>query len=147
MSSENQSLNSGNQATTNYDLSKIFIWNNRYHKGQYTNIVYDPEILLPGQLIGRVATTNKLVKCFSTSTDGSQYPIGVVADNYTIEEGATKEISICTAGDIVKDKIIYEGSDGPQTVVSGRTQTIADLLQAAGLNLVDNNEMTDYDNQ
>lgn len=144
MSTNNQRLNTGSQATTDYDLSKIFIWNNRYKKGNYINNVYDPEILLIGQVLGRNSTTNKLEKCFATSTNGSQYPIGVVAENVTVAEGATVEITYCSNGDVVSDKLIFEEGDGLQTAVSGKT--MFDMLQAAGLNIVVNTEQTDYDN-
>lgn len=145
MSTNEQTLNTGSQATTNYDLSKIFIWNNRYHKGNYTNSVYDPETMRPGQLLGRVSATNKLAKCFSTSVDGSQYPVGVCADAKVIDEGSTVELTYCSMGDVVKDKILFEGNDGFNTVVSGKT--MFDMLLAIGINLVESTEMTAYDNQ
>lgn len=144
MSTNNQRVNTGSQATTDYDLSKIFIWNNRYHSGQYTNSVYDPETLSPGQVLGRISATNKLAKCFSTSTDGSQYPIGVVAETLVVVEGSTVNLTFCNKGDVVADKLIFEGNDGLQAVVSGKT--MFDMLQAAGLNIVNNTEQTDYDN-
>lgn len=144
MSTNNQRLNTGSQATTDYDLSKIFIWNNRYHVGQYTNSIYDPETLLPGQVLGRISATNKLAKCFSAASDGSQYPIGVVAETLQVVEGSTVNLTFCNKGDVVADKLIFESGDGLQTPVSGKT--MFDMLQAAGLNIVNNTEQTDYDN-
>jgi len=148
MSTNNQPLNTGSQATTNYDLSKIFIWNNRYATGLYTNSVYNPETLNPGQIMGRVGATNQLVKCFASANDGSQFPVGILADSYVVQEGVTQSVTICVMGDVVADKVIFEENDGFNTVVNGSgNRTLLDLLQAQGVKITQNTEMTDYDNQ
>lgn len=144
MSTNNQRVNTGSQATTDYDLSKIFVWNNRYKTGIYTNSSYNPEVLLPGQLMGRVAATQALVKCFSAAADGSQYPIGILADGYTVTEGVATNISICDVGDIPSDKIIFESNDNLSTLVNGRS--MLDHMQVLGLNIISSTEMTDFDN-
>lgn len=147
MSINNQPLNNGSQAITNYDLAKIFIWNNRYETGLYTNSVYTTETLLAGTIMGRVGSTNQLVKCFASANDGSQFPIGVLADNYVIPEGVVTSITMCIKGDVVADKLIFEEGDALNTVVNGSgNRTILDLLQTY-VKVVNNTEMTDYDNQ
>jgi hypothetical protein len=145
MSSNEVILNNGQQAIINTDTSKIFIWNNRYKKGNYTNSTYDPETILAGRLMGRVAATQELVKHVASASDGSQFPIGVLAHDVTIEDGDTVELTICDAGDIPENKIILQTGNDLDTVIS--SQSIRDRIKYLGINLVPSTEMTEYDNQ
>ncbi len=147
MSTNNQPLNTGQELITNYDVSKIFLWNNRYETALYTNSVYNPETLLAGQIMGRVSATNQIVKLFSTATDGSQFPIGILADNYTVESGEQKTLTICVAGDIAAEKVLFESNDGFNTVISSRTLLDRIGSDTVGVKLVFGTEMTAYDNQ
>lgn len=149
MSSNSQVLNNGQQATTNYDLAKIFIFNNRFAQASFTNSQYDPtETMLAGTIMGRIAGTNNIVPWISTATDGSQYPIGILANDVVVNDGATVTLNYCVSGDIAKDQIVFwKTTDTFATVVSGRT--LYDRLgsDSVGIKIVDNTEMTAFDNQ
>lgn len=147
MSENSIALNNGQQAIINTDLKKIFVLNNRYASGSYTNSVYDPETLYAGQLMGRVSATQKLVKLFSGSTDGSQYPVGILAQDIQVEEGSTVTLSICVAGDVEESKILFETNDNLSTVISGRSIRDRIAADTVGIKLVSSTEMTAYDNQ
>lgn len=147
MSSNNVALNTGNQAIINYDVSKIFIWDNRYEKANYTNSTYDPISLVPGTLMGRISATQEIVPLESGASDGSQYPVGILQSEITVDEGDTVSLTICVAGDVVESKVILEGSDTMNTVISGRS--IRDRIggDTVGIKLVPSTELTADDNQ
>lgn len=147
MSDNNTVLNNGQQAITNYDVSKIFIWENRFDKANYTNSTYDAVTLSAGTLMGRVATTREIVPCVSTAVDGSQYPVGVLAQDATVEEGDTVELAFCVAGDVAEEKVILSGSDTMNTVISGRIIRDRIAADTVGVKLVAGTELTGYDNQ
>jgi hypothetical protein len=141
--------NTGQQITTDYDLSKIFIYNNRYENDSYVNNSnYNPISILAGTLMGRVTSTGYLVPWRAGAVDGSQRPRGVLAqDIIGLGGGSTQRASICVAGDIAAGKIIFFAGDTLETQDDG--QRIKDRIQSdsVGIKLVFNStEMTDYDN-
>jgi len=143
--------NTGNQAQINTDTSKIFVFNNRYENSTYdkTNSTYDDIVIPAGTLMGRIASSQKVIPLASGASDGSQFPIGVLAEDITIpaSSSVSKSVSICVAGDVVQTKIELDGSDTLATVISDRS--IFDRIQAdtVGIKLVSSTEMTDFDNQ
>lgn len=148
MSKTENVLQTAKQLIQNFDLSKIFLFNNRYQKGNYlNNSGYDPIELEAGTVLGRIGSTNVLIPCHHLSTDGSQYPVGVLAHNVDIDAGDTVEVTICDMGDVAQEKLILKYGTTLTSVASGSTRTIRDLLQAAGIKVVGGTEMTDYDNQ
>lgn len=148
MSSINLRLNTGQQITTDYDLSKIFLFNNRYEGDNYVNNSnYSPVTILAGTVMGRVASTGVITPCLASATDGSQFPIGILAqDVIALPGGSSQLTSICIAGDVAENKVILFYGDTLETVVSGRR--FRDRIQgdSVGIILRKSTEMTDYDN-
>lgn len=136
-----------NPLITNYDRSKTFVWNPRTEVGNYTNSTYDAVTLAEGTLMGRIASSNLLTPLTSGASDGSQFPVGVVITDTTVEAGDTSEITIVVAGDMDENKLVLQGSDTLATVISGRT--IRDRIGAdtVGIKLVGGNQLTGFDNQ
>lgn len=140
-------LNTGQQAIIEYDLNKIFIWENRYQKADYTNETYDPVTLLAGTLMGRVATTGKIVPLVSSAVDGSNIPYGILAENVTIDEGETQTLSVCVYGDVDKNKVILDDGDDFDTVIAGRRLDDRIAGDTVGVRLITSQEHTKSDNQ
>lgn len=140
---------------TNYDRSKIFIGNNFYVSGSYTNSTGSEITLAAGQLMGRIFATNKVDKCLSSNTNGSQVPLGILKEAVTVANGATATVSICIAGMVNKDKVTLTGVDAWTTSISltdSATNTVAigtleDLLRKAGILPIDATELTANNNQ
>lgn len=134
----------GKQLKVNTDLSRIFLWENRYNTGNFNNATYDPLEMSAGQLLGRIASTQGLKICSSAATDGSQYPVGILNSDITIEQGDEVPVAFCNYGDVAEDKIIFHNSDTLDTVVSG--QSLRDRIHLMGVRLVSSDEQTGYDN-
>lgn len=149
MSSNQIVLNTGQQAIVNYDVSKIFVFGNRYENDQYiNNSGYDPITLLAGTVMGRIASSGVLVPLKSDASDGSQYPIGVLAQDLIIDSGATVTAAICVSGDVAQDKVIFvKPGDGLETTVSSRRLKDRLAADTVGIKLVPSSEMTAFDNQ
>lgn len=135
-----------NKLVITTDTSRIFLRGNRYEDGIYTNSTYDPVSLAVGRLMGRISATQKLVPHVSTAVDGSQYPVGILATDYLVDDGDSQTISICVAGEVAKEKVTLGGSDTMATVISGRS--ILDRIGAdtVGIKLVVTNENTIQEN-
>jgi len=148
MSSNEVALNNGQQAIVNFDVSKIFVYGNRYAKANYTNSdSYDSVDLPAGTVMGRIAATGEVVPCASGASDGSQFPIGVLAQDYTVEAGDTVEVYFCVAGDVVESKLVFDGSDDLDTVISSKTMRDRIGSDSVGIKLVPSTELTAEDNQ
>jgi len=144
MSSQTIVTNTGVQATINTDLSRVFLWENRYASADFNNELYDPLVMKAGKLLGRVAATQTLALCDTDSTDGSQYPIGILAEDVTIADGETKSVAYCIYGDVAEDKIILNGNDTLSSVVGG--QSLRDRIAMMGVRIIPSTEMTAHDN-
>lgn len=140
-------LNSGQQLTVTTDLSKIFVWNNRYESGIFeADPVYETTIL-QGTVMGRIAATGVLTPWTSTANDGSQYPVGILAGDYTVEGGEEQEVAICVAGDVDQTLLVFADEDEDlETVVSGRQLRDRIAADTVGIKLVAGREQTKYDN-
>jgi hypothetical protein len=147
-----------NQAHFDYDVSKIFVWNNRYDKGLFDEPAGSGSYTLKqGQLIGRIAATGKLKICSVAATDGSQFPIGVVMSSVTMAEDATDVVvNYCISGDVVENKLFFAGAETLDSVLTVAdsvpddttyTKRLRDLIQSIGIKLVEGDELTDFDNQ
>lgn len=140
-------VNTGDFAIIQTDRSKIFIWENRYTKINHTNATGATETLLAGTLMGRILTSQLVIPLVSTATDGSQFPVGILADDYTVINGATQEFAICFYGDIADTKVILGGSDSLDTAIAGRSIRDRIASDTVGIRLIPSIEMSGFDNQ
>jgi len=148
MSKSTVTVNTGKQLFVDTDTSKIFIRANRYETDhEINNSNYDPIVLKAGTVMGRISASGYLAPFASNASDGTQFVVGILADDYSIEEGATKQVAICVAGDVAKDQIIFtHDGDAFETVVSGRRVYDKIKSEAAGIIIVDREELTNHDN-
>lgn len=144
MSSQSEVFNNGQQSIVNTDTSKVLLWNRRSQKESMSNSTYDPITYPIGTVMGRITATGKIVPLTSAAVNGSQYPVGILAETYTIDDGATVDVFICDDGDVAENKIVLQGADTLATVVGGRT--LRDWIKAQGIKLIPTTSMTDYDN-
>lgn len=148
MSLLTEQANNGQQANFKRDLSKIFLWGNRYESVNYTNGTGSEKTLPAGLVMGRISASGLLLPLQSDAVDGSQLPVGVLAADYTVANGATQEVSICVAGDVEESKLIFEnGTDTLATVVAARRLRDRLAADTLGIKLVVSDELTDFDNE
>ena len=155
MSTFQSDLNNGQQAISNYDLSKIFVFQNRYQVRSLNNSEYSPMTLLAGTVMGAIKGTGtstakpSVFPCVSTATDGSQYPIGILAADITIQDGVIGNVPICTMGDVIASKVIMWNAptDTLSSVPNGGNKTYYDELNGLAIKMVDNTENSYLDNQ
>lgn len=152
MSENSVVLSTNNQLFVNTDLSKIFLWNNRYETDNYiNNSYYEPITLNAGTVMGRIATTGVLIPCQAGAADGSQYPIGILARDLVIDIGETVQAPICVAGDVAEEMILF--FNGAATgmsldyVVSDRRMRDRLAADTVGIKIVPCVDLTGYDNQ
>lgn len=148
MSTATTAENTSNKLVTNYDSSKIFLGDNNYITADYTNDGYDDVTLAAGTVMGRVAATDKVIPLESDASDGSQYPVGILAEAATVEAGADAVLSLCNYGDVEESQLVLEKvGDTLATVISGKTLRDRIAADTAGVRLQLATEMTGEDNQ
>ena len=148
MSKVTNVLDNDNSQFNNYDSSKIFVGENQYEVGSYTNDEYADSPLEAGTLMGRVASSGKLIQLKSNATDGSQFPVGILTQDHTVAGGDTINATICVAGRVVEDKDVLEAGDSLETIIDSwrrlRDHIASDTV---GIKLVPSTELTATDNQ
>lgn len=140
-------LNTGQQMIVNFDVSKIFIGENRYNKGVFTNSTYDPISMSAGTVLGRIAATGKLVPLKSGAVDGSQYPVGILAEDVIVEDGESRTLFYCEYGDVVEAKLILDGTDTLDTIIEDRRIRDRIAGDTVGIRIRETDEMSGTDNQ
>lgn len=146
MSEQNIVLNTGRALFVNTDTSKIFLWNNRYQPYPYNNSAYDAVTIPAGTVMGTVSATGWVKPLASGASDGSQFPVGILAEDYTVDGGDLINVSICVAGDVAADQLVFQGSDNLDTTVSSRRLRDRIGSDTVGVKLVTTTEMTKEDN-
>ena len=141
-----------NQAHFDYDVSKIFVNNNRYTSGDFLNDSGGVLSYAPGLVVARIAATNKIVPFDGTGVDGSQIPIGILKSTVTdLADAAEQVVNVCISGDVVEDKIILDAGtlDSVVTIGTGteNTRIVKDMIQSLSIVIVDSEELTEFDNQ
>ena len=140
-------MDTSNQLFQNYDTSKTFVWNNRYQEESITNSSYDEGILPAGTVMARYNGTTQLMPF--DSTDIKSMPIGILTQGVTIQGGETLNVTICVAGDVVAEKLVFINLTDTLTTIMADGQMVKDAIQgdAVGIKLVGNTELTNFDNQ
>lgn len=137
---------SGGILHTKYDNTKLCLFNNSFESGDVNNSDYDDLVLPIGTVMGRISATGLLTPLTSGASDGSQYPVGVLAANYTIVDGDTKEVRIVTGGEIDASLLDFQGSDTLSTVVDGKQLRDRLASDTVGLILRDVDQLSEFDN-
>lgn len=139
-------LNNGQQSITNTNTEKIFVFKNRYDNFEYNNDTYVDVNLYCGQLMGEIAATRKIVPVDTGASDGSQNPVGVLANDHTVDAGTTKVVALCVSGDVVELLIRLDPDQNLNDVIDGRTLRQRIGTDTVGIKLVGNNDHSGYDN-
>lgn len=111
MSESTARVQGNNQLTVDYLREKLFIGNNKFKSYSYTNSTGSEVTLSVGRIMGLIDGTGKITPSLSTATNGSQIPVGILADSYTVANGATVDVMVCIAGDVDANLIVFSGDD------------------------------------
>lgn len=129
---------------TQFDYSKLFIWNNYFRTATYINKTGGTFTPTKGMVLGRIFSSNNVTGQVSTAIDGSQMPMGVLANNYpAVANNGTLTVTYCMWGKVAREGLTLGGSDTLATVITlndsagtpNTTQigTIEDILIRSGI--------------
>lgn len=136
---------SGGMRVTNYSNERLLIFNNNFESGTFTNADAYETTLEIGTVVGRVSATGKIAVFDHSASDGSQYPIGVLASSYTVDGTDSAEVRIVTGGEINGNMLVFPNGETVETAVSSRQ--VRDWLQLANIVLRYPDELSELDNQ
>lgn len=105
------------QLVTNYDVSQVFLGNNFYKDFSYTNSTGSTVNLVVGTLMGQILATAKILPNISSATDGSEQPMGILAEAASVANGATVTLSLVIGGRVNQNKLTLGAGDTLDTVV------------------------------
>lgn len=152
MSKATVGTSTSNQLKVDYDISKIFIFGNRYSSATFINNTGGALAFAPGTIVGRVAASGKIAPFLAGATDGSQIPIGILKTEVpSIADDAELTVNFCTKGDVVEGKLLLQNSETLATVVASPASTtnvriVRDMIEAVGINIIESDELTEFDN-
>ena len=147
MSTATEISKTGNFLHTDYDVSKIFVFSNRYESGTLLNASGGIKTFLPGTLMGRITASLKLVPVVAAAVDGSQFPVGILKTQLTdLAIAGESTVNICISGDVVESKVILDGAETMDTIIDARPIRDRIAADTMGIKLVDSFELTGVDN-
>lgn len=138
-------VNTPQQSTVNFDQSKIFIGSNRFESRLFESNA-GQVVLVEGQVMGEVSATGEVVPLKSAAIDGSDLPFGILTDSITIEIGEIPSLTMCIFGEVAREKVVFDGADDFDTVVSGRRLETRITADTMGIQLQTTDELTEFDN-
>jgi len=147
MASSTTPVNTENMLVVQYDFSEVFLGDNTFEKATLINISGSAQSLSLGTVLGRISASGKVTLRVSTATDGSQYPIGILASaTVSIANNGETNVSVCDFGQVASDKLVFSGSETLSTVLGGRQ--MRDLIPSLsrGIKLIASTELTAHDN-
>ncbi len=146
MSNQRIVSNNGRQATILNTNDQVFLWNRRSQKGLIDNAAGIVVEYQEGLVLGRIASTGKLVPCASGASDGSQFPVGILIGGVALAASTTSNVVyFCDDGDVAEEKLYFlNPSTTLNTVVSDRT--MRDHLKLMGVKCIAATDLTGYDN-
>lgn len=135
-----------NQIFTDYDRSKIFIFNNYFESATYTNSTGSEKTLAAGTVLGKIAATGLVVPLDPAGVDGSQYPCGILTQDVTVANGASATVNYGISGDVNENAVVLDGGEALTDVIE--LKTIADRIKSdtMGIRLVATLDHTNFDN-
>ena len=152
MSTANEVNKTSNFLQTKFDVSKIFVFNNRFSTVTLNNASGGTKSFAPGLTVARIAATGKVVPFDGTAVNGAQIPIGILAsDVIDLPDTNDIDVSVCVGGDVSEPKIILEAGtlDSVVTIGTGteNTRIVRDMIQSLFIKIVPTDELTNFDNQ
>jgi hypothetical protein len=147
MSEVTNTINTDNQQSNDFDTSKLLLgFDNKFETGYYNNSTYADVTLAAGTVMGRIATTNYLVPLDAGASDGSQFPVGILAQEHTIATGDTNNMNIVVAGEVAEEKVVLTDGSTLETVIASKRIKDRISSDTAGIVLVAGTELTGTDN-
>lgn len=145
-SSSSTSLSTSNARFTNFNWFKMFLGNNRHETAVFENDTYDDVTIAVGSVMGRIAATGKVVLLDKNASDGSQFPVGINTEEVTIAAGDEGNLSLCVAGEVDANGLVFVSGTTLATVISGKTVEDRIASDTVGIHLVTGQDLTAYDN-
>lgn len=109
-----------NQSNTTYDTSKIALGDNQFETFDFTAAA--TEDVPEGKVFGQVHATGKVLICDKDSSDGSEYPVGVlyngIGGSLSVTSGQTYSITLITKGKVDGGMLSYSADTTGASVVS-----------------------------
>jgi hypothetical protein len=103
-----------------------------------------------GTVMGRVFATGKVIPLVSSATDGSENPIGILAESITAAASASVPCAIVYGGEIASNLIVFSnGTDTLATTVGTQSTggTLLDMItRNTQLAIITTTDLSNYDN-
>lgn len=135
----------------NANVENLVLRNPFITTGTYTNSTGSTVALTAGRVMGQILTGGKWAPQVSGSTDGSEQPRAVLADSYSVANGATVTINLLTRGELNKNVVTLDAGDTwasvVRTVTTGGGSIEALLIANTGIILQATTELSGTDNQ
>jgi len=143
-------LDTTNQLYVNVDQSKIFLGENEFISGKISNATGADVTLLAGTLLGRISTAGgtfgELKALDKDSTDGSQFPVGVLTEDLLVPATSFTNCTACVAGYVAEEKLVFASGESLDSVVSSRTLRDRIAGDTLGIRLLSATNLTKTDN-
>lgn len=135
----------------NYDRSQLILGGRIFIENATYVDSGSGSTLAIGTVMGRIFSSGNVVPLNSTATDGSQMPVGILADTYVVGASATQVVDLLIRGDVNSLLVVltHSGDTLNTTVMTeGVGGTIGDMIvRNTGIIIVPSTDLSNDDNQ
>ena len=117
-----------NPIITNVDNRTLAMGDNEHSQ----QILLDGQVVVKGQVLGKVTASGKLIKCIAAAVDGSEIPAYVAAQALS-PSGADGTITTIKKGDVDDSLLVFNAAEGLLTVPAGQDRNMGELLRVVGI--------------
>lgn len=122
-----------NQSTADYDIKKIFIFDNRFVEGIFKNVTNSVPVLQAGMLVARSATIPGGLIPVTSANLADVIGVCAVEGQNTLATDATINVNYCAKGTIDGNMLVLPATVTLDTVVG--TKVLRDVLESLGLHV------------
>jgi hypothetical protein len=149
MATQSTISSTSNSLHVRYDRSEVFLGEIKTIENQTFRNTTSGTLTYPiGTLVGRLTSGGKLVPLTSAATNGSQIPVGLLAQEVTLAATSDDNVCIAIAGVVDSSKVTLAGSDTLATVITELGQPISDAIHSftSGIRLISVRQFGETDN-
>lgn len=135
-----------NQLFVDFNFEKVFIGDNTFEVETLTNISGGDLTFEIGTLLGRITASGKVQPLASAAVDGSEIPVGVLAQTIFVADASDEVITMAVSGEVDRDLVVLDGADTMDTIIDGRPIKDRIAGDTLGIKLITATEITLPDN-
>lgn len=103
-------VNEENHAYMDITKKRVFLYDNDYVTETLKNETGSEKTYEKGTVVAKDPADGKIVQHDATAQDGTEFPVGVLAETVTIPDTNEEGVQVCIGGEVAENHLVLTGS-------------------------------------